>query len=479
MLGGWRHRLTDLRIPQSIEIIRNRALYRSAIRSLTIPAALCVWSDESFYGMSADEVHFYCNPQMAVHISNQSGWGYWWKPRPLIILHYPETDLERLPGEFRSALINSFLKLWQSGSAPSEEDSAPIRKYIRRHAVSIWREQKSALQEFILREQLLDERSYRAIQKEGMEELKDNPDLQAAFLEYRSRLSAEKMNQMEQQQQKRKMQELFRTGQTAGEVRKLWRCRERDGTLEILAYRGMERTETVVVPGKIGTKPVTTVHAFALGDDPLWRDHLEARMKERKRKYDRDNMPYRSWIAHTILEYDENPLVRSTIRRIIVQEGVRALEVEAFAACGNLEAIRLPDSLERIGERCFYDCRFLEDLILPEGLKEIGEDALLDCRSLRILVVLGRETRIGITTTEGIGGGKPLIVGYNGPVKQWATGLGLSFADLELPWDQLLPQQRVFLSDLATRIRDRGEDLPGPLRTQMEGISKDTPAKNG
>lgn len=67
---------------------------------------------------------------------------------------------------------------------------------------------------------------------------------------------------------------------------------------------------------------------------------------------------------------------------------------EAFANCEDLESVKLPVSLEFIGERAFYNSG-LKEIIIPFGnLKEIAEDAFAGC-SLKSISLPGSITTIG------------------------------------------------------------------------------------
>ena len=75
---------------------------------------------------------------------------------------------------------------------------------------------------------------------------------------------------------------------------------------------------------------------------------------------------------------------------------------DGFEAIGNmgafpaLEAVTLPDTLERVNERAFRGCRSLRELTIPESVTYIGQDAFHDCTNLERLVVLCEEpTNIG------------------------------------------------------------------------------------
>lgn len=115
------------------------------------------------------------------------------------------------------------------------------------------------------------------------------------------------------------------------------------------------------------------------------------------------------------------------IKKIVIEEGVTTIGIQAFAHCKELKEVVLPKSVHTIGREAFFSCdnltgidlthiehidqrafgssglvevkipdaittirsstfsscSNLEKVVLPEGLKEIENDAFSDCRSLR------------------------------------------------------------------------------------------------
>ena len=72
---------------------------------------------------------------------------------------------------------------------------------------------------------------------------------------------------------------------------------------------------------------------------------------------------------------------------VIIPEGIKHIEAEAFAGCESITNIYLPQSLESIGANAFSMCYNLSEIYIPEGVKYIGSCAFIVCRNLKKIVV--------------------------------------------------------------------------------------------
>ncbi|MBP5455902.1 MAG: leucine-rich repeat protein [Paludibacteraceae bacterium] len=88
-------------------------------------------------------------------------------------------------------------------------------------------------------------------------------------------------------------------------------------------------------------------------------------------------------------EVDPNYNGYSTIREIVVPEGVKVISLAAFYSCVALEKIQLPQSLERIDEGAFAFCKNLKSVDLPDGVKVIPEHAFEYCENLESFTAKG------------------------------------------------------------------------------------------
>lgn len=72
------------------------------------------------------------------------------------------------------------------------------------------------------------------------------------------------------------------------------------------------------------------------------------------------------------------------IRSVTVEKKITSIGDAAFyGEYENLKTVRLPDTLERIGDHAFEGYLKLEKIDLPEAITEIGVDAFKDCDALR------------------------------------------------------------------------------------------------
>jgi len=73
----------------------------------------------------------------------------------------------------------------------------------------------------------------------------------------------------------------------------------------------------------------------------------------------------------------------STIKEVIIEDGVTSIGNYAFAYCHVLEKVTIPDSVAKIGNNAFYLDYELQDFTIPENVSEIGFSAFYSCRKLK------------------------------------------------------------------------------------------------
>ncbi len=69
-----------------------------------------------------------------------------------------------------------------------------------------------------------------------------------------------------------------------------------------------------------------------------------------------------------------------SITKVILPDGLKAIEGDAFSECSKLANVVLPDSLTTIDEYAFYKCTALKSIIIPESVKTVRQWAFDGCK---------------------------------------------------------------------------------------------------
>jgi len=85
-------------------------------------------------------------------------------------------------------------------------------------------------------------------------------------------------------------------------------------------------------------------------------------------------------------------LVLGGVQSVVIPEGIRSIEKEAFDGCRNLTNVVLPNSLTNIATRAFAWCLKLPRITIPEGVKTLGTDAFYYCTGLEEIDVAPSNT---------------------------------------------------------------------------------------
>lgn len=136
-------------------------------------------------------------------------------------------------------------------------------------------------------------------------------------------------------------------------------------------------------------------------------------------------------------KYDENGLnVPSSLKMIIIGEGVDEIADNAFYNFKSLEAVVLPESLEKIGNFAFYDSRSLVYVNFPSELKSIGEYAFLNCQSLYITELNDGVENIGLGAFMDCSSLKYMTLPYVGMSRSENNYLGYIFGGESKDWNE-------------------------------------------
>jgi hypothetical protein len=86
---------------------------------------------------------------------------------------------------------------------------------------------------------------------------------------------------------------------------------------------------------------------------------------------------------------------RSSIKTVIIENGVTSIGNWVFSDCSSLELIIIPDSVTNVGNWAFSGCSSLESIIIPDSVTNIGHQAFSNCLSLESIVIGSNVTSIG------------------------------------------------------------------------------------
>jgi len=85
----------------------------------------------------------------------------------------------------------------------------------------------------------------------------------------------------------------------------------------------------------------------------------------------------------------------SSVKEIVLPDGVETISAGAFSSCSSLTTLVLPSSLNFIGNSAFFNCASLASIMLPEGLTEIDTWAFCKCSSLSSIALPASLKRLG------------------------------------------------------------------------------------
>lgn len=88
--------------------------------------------------------------------------------------------------------------------------------------------------------------------------------------------------------------------------------------------------------------------------------------------------------ANIVLEYDSSTgtgynFYNSSLKKLYIEEGVKAVGGAAFASCHQLEEVYFPSTIEAVGRAVFSGCENLKIAKLPDSITSIGINAFSGC----------------------------------------------------------------------------------------------------
>ncbi len=86
---------------------------------------------------------------------------------------------------------------------------------------------------------------------------------------------------------------------------------------------------------------------------------------------------------------------RSSIKNVVIGNGVISIGPSAFYDCTTLMSIAIPDSVTSIGNSAFYSCSSLKSITIPDSVTSIGNSVFYSCSKLTSVTIGNSVTYIG------------------------------------------------------------------------------------
>ena len=83
------------------------------------------------------------------------------------------------------------------------------------------------------------------------------------------------------------------------------------------------------------------------------------------------------------------------LKNVILPDGLKTIGYDAFYNCVNLVSIEIPDGVTEIGSEAFSKCSSLKDITIPSSVKIINDSAFAYCEGITSLTIPENVTDIG------------------------------------------------------------------------------------
>jgi hypothetical protein len=93
--------------------------------------------------------------------------------------------------------------------------------------------------------------------------------------------------------------------------------------------------------------------------------------------------------------YGTEPWQDLAITKVVIEDGVTSIGLNAFEGCTNLVSVTIPNSVTSIGEAAFANCDSLPAIVIPDGVTSLAYNTFYNCASLTSVTIPSSVTRIG------------------------------------------------------------------------------------
>ena len=151
----------------------------------------------------------------------------------------------------------------------------------------------------------------------------------------------------------------------------------------LLGFLGVEHEYLVIPPEVLSRGKIRRVEA--IGENAFRCSTLErVVLLDGVRSIERQAFFESPWLLRTIQSIGPGAFRNcGRLKHISIPEGVTELSAYLFRGCADLEGVELPESITAVRHCAFAFCRSLGDISLPGGLESVANTAFDGCSSLR------------------------------------------------------------------------------------------------
>ena len=370
--------LTSIVIPDGVTKIGSHAFNRcTGLTSVTIPEGVTQIGTEAFSD---------CTALRELTLLGRTEIGENAFPDHVSVITAEQlrmSDFQR-PADKRAA-IKGFALRDSAGAELPEEYRADCLKYIKGQKKRLYPVALDfiPLLHVMLAEKMVSKGDFPGLMEQAT--ANGNAEAAAMLLDYQSKqFQPGELQHQAERDMVREMEAIITGTLTAGDAKKVWKYQKNpDGDICLLDYKGDE-TE-VVVPSAIGKSPVT-----ALGDDAFSpeRDRLTTVRADQRRKITAVRLP------DTVTKIGNRAFRGCVGLKSMTMDRVTEIGSRAFAGCTGLTSMTIPEGVMKIGDGAFRGCTGLTNVTIPESVTKLESEAFGGCTGLTSIAIPNRVTKI-------------------------------------------------------------------------------------